>query len=137
MSKHQQGFTLIELMVVVAIIAILASIALPNYNRYIVNARRTAGAGCLTEMAQFMERYHTTNMGYTGAALPQGGCVTETADHYSYGLAAGGTATSFTLQATPQGAQASKDAECAVLSIDHRGAKSVSGTASGDVTKCV
>src|SRR3546814_7599636 len=74
MKTQMRGFTLIELMVVVAIIAILASIAYPAYTDYIVKTRRSAGAACLLEQAQFMERYYTTNMGYSSAALPATAC---------------------------------------------------------------
>src|SRR3546814_3057220 len=52
MKTQMRGFTLIELMVVVAIIAILASIAYPAYTDYIVKTRRSAGAACLLEQAQ-------------------------------------------------------------------------------------
>src|SRR3546814_14075757 len=74
MKTQMRGFTLIELMVVVAIIAILASIAYPAYTDYIVKTRRSAGAACLLEQAPFMERYYTTNMGYSSAALPATAC---------------------------------------------------------------
>src|SRR3546814_6618030 len=59
MKTQMRGFTLIELMVVVAIIAILASIAYPAYTDYIVKTRRSAGAACLLEQAQLMERYRS------------------------------------------------------------------------------
>lgn len=135
-KRQQQGFTLIELMVVVAIIAILASIAYPSYSEYITKTRRSAGAACLQEMAQFMERYYTTNMGYTGAALPATACVQETVQHYGYALGAGGTASTYTIAATPTGSQAGADGKCGTLTLNQAGVKSVSGTAGTDVNKC-
>src|SRR3546814_21115150 len=84
MKTQMRGFTLIELMVVVAIIAILASIAYPAYNDYIVKTRRSAGAACLLDQAQFMERYYTTNMGYSSAELPATACRNELRAQYSF-----------------------------------------------------
>src|SRR3546814_13633363 len=89
MKTQMRGFTLIELMVVVAIIAILASIAYPAYTDYIVKTRRSAGAACLLEQAQFMERYYTTNMGYSRAALPTTTCRTALSDPYSFAFSPG------------------------------------------------
>ncbi|MFC3717083.1 type IV pilin protein [Luteimonas soli] len=119
-----RGFTLIELMVVVAIIAILASIAYPAYTDYIVKTRRSAGAACLMEQAQFMERYYTTNMGYAGAVLPATACTSELSDHYSFAFSAGPAAATYTLAATPQGSQASQDSSCGTLTINQAGVKS-------------
>ncbi len=123
MQAKQRGFTLIELMIVVAIIAILAAIAYPAYTQHMVKARRSAGASCLLEQAQFMERYYTTNMSYTGAALPGTPCTNELATHYSFAISAGPTATTYTVSATPQGAQASNDTTCGTLSVNQAGAK--------------
>lgn len=123
--KPHQGFTLIELMITVAVIGILAAVALPSYQRYIIETRRAAGAGCLLEMAQFMERFYTTNMSYLksdGDApdLPATACVNELSDFYSFSLSAA-DASSYTLEAEPQGAQASDT--CATLTIDQAGTK--------------
>src|SRR3546814_6068541 len=108
MKTQMRGFTLIELMVVVAIIAILASIAYPAYTDYIVKTRRSAGAACLLEQAQFMERYYTNNMGYSSAALQATACRTELSAHYSFDFSAGPAAGTYTRPATQQGSQADR-----------------------------
>src|SRR3546814_14278566 len=97
MKTQMRGFTLIELMVVVAIIAILASIAYPAYTDYIVKTRRSAGAACLLEQARFMERYYTTNMGYSSAALPATACRPELRAHYPFDFSAGPAAAALPL----------------------------------------
>lgn len=130
---RQRGFTLIELMIVVAIIAILAAIAYPSYNEYVTKTRRAAAANCVQEGAQFMERYRTTKMTYVGAAIPA--CSADVTAHYNVDLVpAATTATTFTVRAIPQGGQAARDTKCATLSIDQRGTRTVSG--SGTVVDC-
>ena len=124
-SKEQHGFTLIELMVVVAVIGILAAIALPSYNRYVQKTRRSAASACLVESAQFMERFYTTNMTYAGATLPGSECMNETGPFYAITLAAQ-TASTYTVQAAPHGAQAGDS--CGTLSLTSTGAKSPTTT---------
>lgn len=129
-SKYHAGFTLIELMVVVAVIALLASIAVPSYQRYVIKSRRAAASACLMELAQFAERHRTTTMSYAGltaAMLPTTQCRTDLDGHYTFGFAGTPSAAAFTLQATPQGTQAAKDTDCGTLGVDQKGSKSASG----------
>ncbi len=67
--KHTRGFTLIELMIVVAIVAVLAMIAYPSYSRQVQKSRRAQAKADLTELAQGLEREFTANRDYTGYTL--------------------------------------------------------------------
>ncbi len=125
-----QGFTLIELMIVIAIVAILSTIAYSSYQDQIVKSRRSAAAVCLQERAQFMERFYTANMTYAGAPNPPAQCDAEVAPHYTLQFAAAPTARNYTLQAVPQAAQATRDTLCGTLSLTAQGVRSEGGTAS-------
>lgn len=130
-ASRAAGFTLIELMIVVAIIAILASIAYPAYQQHILRSRRATAAACMMDIAQFMERFHTTNnMRYTGAAIDPANhaCVTEMGDFYTFALADVERA-SYRLTAAPAGAQV-KDTKCGTLSLTQAGVKGSTGTES-------
>lgn len=130
--RRSRGFTLIELMITVAIVAILAAIAYASYQYAVVKSRRSTAAACLQERAQFMERYYTTKMTYAGASAPAQ-CDSVSA---FYTLAFEGTpdATGFTISATPQGAQASGDTKCGTLTIDQAGTRTAS--LASDASQC-
>jgi type IV pilus assembly protein PilE len=116
--RKVKGFTLIELMIVVAIVAILASIAVPAYNDSITKSRRADAQGTLTSFANAMERHFTTNGTYAGAAGTSGS-PTDTGDPWIFSKNSpvdGGTAyykltidaangSSYTLDAEAIGAQ--------------------------------
>lgn len=123
----KRGFTLIELMIVVAIIGIIASIAVPSYQRYVESTRRTAAQGDLLELAQFMERRYTNGYDYrdAGGSAPTLPFTTQprqgTPVFYNYSFEGKVKKTEFELKATPVGGQAGDD--CGWLSIDHTGAR--------------
>ncbi len=125
-NRANAGFTLIELLIAIAIVAILATIAIASYDFAMIKARRGAAEGCLQEAAQYMERFYTTNLTYTGASAPQ--CSQDVSPFYTVAFSAGQpTATTYGLQAAPTGAQ--NDSRCGTLSIDHRGIKGATGSA--------
>ncbi|BCU07714.1 type IV pilin protein [Allochromatium tepidum] len=123
---QNKGFTLIELMIAVTIVGILASIAYPSYQSHVLKTRRKAAEGCLMELAQWMERYYTTNMTYAGASLPTTSCRTDLGSYYTFSFDGTPAATAFTLKAEAQGAQAN-DTSCTSLTVDHIGQKTPSG----------
>lgn len=132
-ANRQHGFTLLELMIVVAIIGILASIAYPSYTKYVQRANRADAQAIMMENAQFMERYFTTNGTYEDADLPKGQSPENGTARYSITLPEA-TATAYTIQAAPSGSYA--DTECGTMTITQTGAKTETGTGSlGDCWK--
>ncbi len=132
-----KGFSLIEVVVVAAILSILAAIAIPNYTKYVTNARRADGKTALTIAAQAMERYFTNNYTFLNATIgddtnSEKYTVQETSDSGYYNLSfttpeSGSTnpsANTFRIQAVadPNGKQAN-DTLCQTMTINQRGEK--------------
>ncbi len=138
--KSMHGFSLIELMITVAIAGILLSVALPSYQSQVLRTKRASAAGCTMELAAFMERVYASNIRYdqnAGAStvLPSTPCRSDLSSSYSFAFAASQPqARTFTINAVPTGVQATKDARCGTLSINQAGTKGVSGT--DPVTQC-
>lgn len=126
-AQKDSGFTLIELMVVVAIVAITAAIALPSYQNQIQKTRRGVAKADLIELASFMQRFYTENNRFdqdraaAAVALPFNESPQDGAPKfYDLSLSAVGT-NSYTLSAAPKGAQSGDS--CGTLTAAHTGAK--------------
>ena len=139
-SKLQRGVTLIELMVVVAIVAIVFAFAFPSYERYIVRTKRAVAQNAVLQVADRQQQFFMdnkrfaadlTNLGF-GAnpfIVDDDGASTVAGDIdavYSVALS-NVTATTWTATATPVGAQLSRDTSCGNLTINQAGAKGKSG----------
>ncbi len=140
--NRQRGITLLELMIVAAIVAILASIGYPSYLDQVARARRGDAKTVLTEAAQFMERNYTAAGAYNrtagGAAISTGSSSLPAGlreapqegsnKFYDITITTVGV-NSFTLQAAPTGAQAAD--KCGSFTYTNAGTKDLIGNSSG------
>jgi type IV pilus assembly protein PilE len=147
MARTRRGFTLIEVMIVVAIVGILAAIAYPMYRDQVMSGNRAEGKAALLKTAQLEERWYTSNGVYTGTlgqlygiggatitsnenpALPGRYNIAIVPDAGALGYAQG-----YTLTATPV---AGADTICGNLSLTSTGVRTFTGTGpSATVAKC-
>jgi type IV pilus assembly protein PilE len=145
--RSSQGFTLIELMITVAIVGILASIAYPSYAAYIAKGRRADARAQLATAQQFMEKFYSESFDYaqdTAATAsttifnaqafvtsPRSG---DGAAMYNLTLTVGSSpATTYTISATPVAGAAMANDECGTLTLTSTGTR---GAGAGGVLKC-
>lgn len=131
-ANLSRGFTLIELMITVAIVGILAAIAYPSYTQYVERARRQEAIAVMLEVQQFAERFFTENRTYVGsnAALPatlaraprEGSTI-----YYAVSIA-GETLTTYAALAAP--AAGYSPVTCGSVSVTNLGVRNVTVPAS-------
>ena len=143
--KMVNGFSLVELMVVLLIVGILASIALPNYNKNVLKSRRGIAKAELMKVVSRQEQYFINNKIYatdlTDLAFTnnpyyindQGDEAPVADSFYQISFVAGASAAAFVIQAVPQRGQVN-DTQCATISLGSTGVRNVSGSA--EVSDC-
>jgi type IV pilus assembly protein PilE len=140
MKQFQRGVTLLELMIVVAIVAILSAFAFPSYMQYVVNTKRTVATAALLQIADRQQQFFMDNKQFTDdltdlgfaanpLVLADDGNSAAAGDSdavYSISLSNVATAT-YTITAAPLHGQATRDTECASLTLNQSGARGNSG----------
>lgn len=155
-SVHMpNGFTLVELMVTILVVAILAGIAIPSYTNYTLKAHRTDAKSALLDLASLEERYFSVNNAYTadptqlGYAGAVGSAFTVGSGYYTVLIPTanitapvlptaalpGGTPATYLITATAVGRQTS-DTECATFSISSTGQQTSTNSATTPTTDC-
>lgn len=144
--KNHLGFTLVELMITVAIIGILAAIAFPSYTQYMVRANRSAAQSFMFNVANKQEQSMLNARSYFAASTGTAAEWTavsitvpsEVSKNYTMTVTSNNAATppEYSIVATPiaGGMQATKDTKCAILTLNQVGTKGESGT--GSVSDC-
>lgn len=138
--SNEKGFTLIELMIVVAIIAILAAVAYPSYKEYVAKSRRAEAKTILLSAQQWMERFYSENFRYDknsanvsvtdASQFPSKFTVSPVPGQGSpvYDLAVAEVARdTYKITATPRSSGVMKNDRCGTFKIDHLGRKSLDG----------
>ncbi|QGW84718.1 type IV pilin protein [Variovorax paradoxus] len=139
MRNAEKGFTLIELMITVAIVGILAAIAYPSYTEYVMRSRRVEGQNLLNDAAARQERFRAQNGVYAGAGeldklkLPTG--LASQNGYYTLTLDVVADDGGFTLKATRAGAQAA-DRKCGDFTLNAKGAKGMAADSPGTAATC-
>jgi len=140
-SAAARGMTLIELMIVLAITAVLASLAIPAYRSHVLRAHRVEAMSALLSLAAAQERFHLQHLRYAapselGTAPPAGlGIAPATAEgRYRLAIDAADAAT-FTASAAASGTQ-QEDLQCRVFTIDAHGTRSATGAAGAPAHRC-
>lgn len=135
------GFTLIELMIVVAIVGVLAGIGYPSYQSYVLNSHRSEAKAELSQIALLQEQFYLDHNDYA-LSLPLNATDTgetvlsgwiDESEHYNFALGASSTVDAFSVIATAVGAQAN-DNECVAFEIDNFGNASAVDSDGDDTT---
>jgi len=138
-NKNNKGFSLIEVMIVVAIFGIITAVATPSYMEYVRKGKRADAKVELLRLSQMQESFFVQNLSYasTLAQLGLAGTVTSEQDEYTMSLSTvvpagcGGTSaspcTGYTLTAQATGSSQSNDGQCGNFTLSNTGVKGVTG----------
>ncbi|MDE2414413.1 MAG: type IV pilin protein [Comamonadaceae bacterium] len=128
---HQRGFTLIELMIVVAVVGILSAIAYPSYAEYIRRGHRADARAGLLQAAQWMERAATATGTYPTALPTNLTWSGDTSKRYDIGFLAGNTNAAYTLTATPRNPGPQAGDKCGTYTLSNTGLRGANGKTAG------
>ncbi|AXV65757.1 type IV pilin protein [Pseudoalteromonas lipolytica] len=129
-TNKVKGFTLIELMITVAILGIIASIALPSYFEHVKRTARTEAITALLDAANKQEQFFVDNRQYTTTLANLGVSATTENNFYKISVVVDNDAGTFAFTAIPAAGPVLQDGECATLTISDTGLKTSTGSAS-------
>ncbi len=143
--RHETGFTLMELLIALAVVSILTAVAVPSYGQYVLRSARADARATLLQASQFMERFYAINSAYdakrdgTPVQLPNSlQQVPQAAATPRYAVTIDGanlTATGYSLQALPVGASSAD--KCGTLTMSSTGVRGASGaTSAAEIADC-
>ena len=123
-ARQRAGFSLIELMVAVAIVGILAAVAYPSYVNHIIRTNRSSAQSFLVALANKQEQYMMDAREYTSTVTNLLTIPSEVQKNYNVTISLGTAPPTYTITATATGNQASSDAACTPLTLTKDGTKS-------------